>query len=206
MRTLLQIDSSPSTSSISRELTNEFSQTWTAAHPDGRVIHRDLTMNPPAPMDAEWIAASYTPPQVRTAKQNEVLALSDELIGELEQADEYVFGVAMHNFAIPSVLRLWIDQVVRTGRTFSYSEKGPSGLLRGKKATVLVASGGIYESGTPAASMNHVDPYLKTILAFVGVTDVTFVTAAGAAKLVSGAVDRATFLKPTLKLVRAAAV
>jgi FMN-dependent NADH-azoreductase len=78
--------------------------------------------------------------------------------------------------------------------------------LQGKKATVVVASGGVYDSGTPAASMNHIDSYIKTILAFVGVTDITFVTAAGAAKLVTGAVDRATFLKPTLELVRAAAV
>jgi FMN-dependent NADH-azoreductase len=132
--------------------------------------------------------------------------MSEELIGELERADEYVFGVAMHNFAIPSVLKLWIDQVVRSGRTFSYGEQGPRGLLQDKKATVVVASGGVYDSGSPAAAMNHIDPYLKTILAFVGVTDVKFVTAGGSATLMSGAVDRKTFLKPALEKVRTAAV
>jgi FMN-dependent NADH-azoreductase len=134
------------------------------------------------------------------------LALSEELIGELERADEYVFGVAMHNFAIPSVLKLWIDQVVRSGRTFSYGEQGPKGLLHGKKATVVVASGGVYESETPAAAMNHIDSYLKTILGFVGVTDAKFITASGSAKLMMGTVDRETFLKPALEQVRAAAV
>jgi FMN-dependent NADH-azoreductase len=206
MPTLLQLDSSPSTGSVSRELTREYVQTWKAAHANGNVIYRDLTVNPPKPIDAQWIAASYTPPTARTAEQNETLAFSDELIGELERADEYVFGVAMHNFAIPSVLKLWIDQIVRRGRTFSYGEQGPKGLLQAKKATILVASGGVYESGTPAAAMNHIDPYLKTILAFVGVTDITFVTAAGSAKVMMGAVDRAIFLQPTLEKVRAAAV
>jgi FMN-dependent NADH-azoreductase len=205
MPTLLHLDSSPSTSSISRELTREFAQTWKAAHPGGKVVYRDLAANPFSPVDAPWINAVYTPPSARTSEQAEMLALSDQLIGELERAEEYVFGVAMHNFSIPAVLKLWIDQIVRSGRTFSYGEQGPTGLLRGKKATVLVASGGVYESGTPAGAMNHIDPYLKTILGFLGVTDVKFVTAGGAAKLRTGAVDRDTFLKPALEQVRSAA-
>lgn len=206
MPTLLQLDSSPSTTSISRQLTHEFVQTWRAAHPDGKVIYRDLTANPPKPIDALWIRSTFTLPSARTVEQTETLALSEELISELERAEEYVIGVAMHNFSIPAVLKLWIDQIVRNGRTFSYDEQGPRGLLQAKKVTVLVASGGVYESGTPAAAMNHIDPYLRTILAFVGVTDVKFVAAAGSAKLMSGAVDRETFLKPTLEQVRAAAI
>ena len=149
MHTLLHLDSSPSPSSVSRELTREFVRTWKAAHPDGQVIYRDLAANPPKPVDARWMGASYTPPGARTVEQTEALAVSDELIGELERADEYVFGVAMHNFGIPAVLKLWIDQIVRSGRTFSYSEQGPKGLLRGKKATAVVASGGVYEPGRP---------------------------------------------------------
>jgi FMN-dependent NADH-azoreductase len=116
-----------------------------------------------------------------------------------------VIGVAMHNFSIPSVLKLWIDQVVRRDRTFSYDEGGPQGLLRGKKATIVIASGGVYEPGTPAGALNFVEPYLKTMLGFMGVTDLKFVTAAGVAKIMTGAVDRHTFLKPALELVRTAA-
>jgi FMN-dependent NADH-azoreductase len=201
MPTLLHLDSSPLESSISRELTREFVKTWKNAHPDGTVIYRDLAANAPKPVDTAWIYASFTPEANRTPEQKAALALSDELVAELERADEYVFGVAMHNFSIPSVLKLWVDQIVRNGRTFVYSESGRQGLLHGK-ATILVASGGVYEAGTPAGAMNFVDPYLKTILGFVGLTDVTFVTAGGAAQLMTGAVDREAFLKPTLERVR----
>lgn len=202
MPTLLHLDSSPLENSISRELTREFVKTWKAAHPDGSVIYRDVATHTPKPIDAAWIGAGFTPVDARTPEQKALLAPSEELIAELEKADEYVFGVAMHNFSIPSSLKLWIDLVVRSGRTFRYGANGPQGLLVGKKATVLVASGGVYESGTPAAALNFVEPYVKTILGFVGVTDVKFVTAGGAAQVMMGAVDRATFLKPTLELVR----
>jgi FMN-dependent NADH-azoreductase len=205
MPTLLHIDSSPSPNSVTRELTREFVETWKATHADGNITYRDLAANPPQPIDARWIGAAYTPPSSRTGEQTETLALSEELIGELERADEYVIGVAMHNFSIPAVLKLWIDQVVRNSRTFSYGAQGPKGLLQGKKATVVVASGGVYETGTPAAAMNHIDSYLQTILGFIGVTDIKFIAAGGAAQMIAGAVDRQTFLKPTLAHVRAAA-
>ncbi len=205
MPTLLHIDSSPLESSISRELTREFVKTWKAAHPDGAVIYRDLSLHTPKAIDAAWIGASYTPVDARTPEQTALLAPSEELIGELEKADEYVFGVAMHNFSIPSTLRLWIDQIARAGRTFSYGAAGPKGLLEGKKATLLVASGGVYEAGTPMEAYNFTDPYLKTVLGFLGVTDVTIVTAGGAAQVAMGAVDRDTFLKPKLEQVRSAA-
>lgn len=205
MPTLLHIDSSPSSSSVSRELTRELVRTWKAVHPDGELIERDLTIAPPPPLDAVWIGAAYTPPAQRSDEQNRALALSEELIGELERADEYVIGVAMHNFSVPSVLKLWIDQVVRVGRTFRYGEGGPSGFLKGKKATVVVASGGVYAPGTPAASMDFTEPYLDAILWFVGVTDIQYVVAGGTARLASGAVDRAAFLSPLVQQVRAAA-
>jgi FMN-dependent NADH-azoreductase len=204
MPTLLQIDSSPSPNSISRELTHEYVDAWKAAHAGGRVIYRDLAAEPPPAIDAFWIGAVHTPAESRTGAQADALALSDRLIAELESADEYVFGVAMHNFSIPSVLKLWIDQIVRSGRTFSYGAQGSKGLLQGKKATIVAASGGVYGVGTPAAAMNHIDPYLKTILGFIGVTDVRFITAGGAAKLMTGAVDRQTFLRPSVEQVRAA--
>ena len=121
----------------------------------------------------------------------------------VDQADEIVIGVAMHNFSIPSVLKLWIDQVVRSGKTFSYGANGPQGLLHGKKATILIASGGVYKVGTPAGAMNFVEPYLRAVLGFIGITDVNFVTAGGAAQIMTGAIDREAFLKPTLEEVRA---
>jgi len=205
MPTLLHLDSSPLESSISRELTREFVKTWQNAHPDGTVIYRDLAANPPKPVDTAWIYSAHTPETSRTPEQKAALAPSDEMIAELLRADEYVIGVAMHNFSIPSVLKLWIDQVVRKGHTFVYAESGPQGMLHGKKATILAASGGVYAAGTPASALNFVDPYLKTILGLIGVTDVKFVTAGGAAQVIMGAVDRETFLKPTLEAVRAAA-
>src|SRR4051812_26059023 len=160
MPTLLHIDSSPLETSVTRELTREFARTWKASHPDGTVIHRDLAANTPKPIDGLWVNAAYTPPDARTDADKAVLTASDELIGELETADEYVLGVAMRNFSIPSVLKLWIDQVARKDRTFAHGEGGPKGLLNGKKATVLIASGGMYELGTPAGAFNHAEPYL----------------------------------------------
>ena len=156
MATLLHLDSSPLASSVSRELTREFVTNWKIAHPSGRVIDRDLAANPPKPLDQAWIHAAYTPAETRQPEHKAALAYSEECINELEQADEYVFGVAMHNFSIPSVFKLWIDQVVRAGRTFSYGgAKGPEGLLTGKKATILVATGGVYQAGSPIASLTH---------------------------------------------------
>jgi FMN-dependent NADH-azoreductase len=205
MPVLLHLDSSPLESSVTRELTREFVAAWTTAHPESAIIHRDLTQNSPAPIDAAWIGASYTPEASRTPEQHDTLAISNQLVSELEQADHYVFGVAMHNFSIPSTLKLWIDQVARAGRTFSYGANGPEGLLKGKKATVIIATGGNYAPGTPYGSLNLVEPYLKTVLGFLGITDVEFVTAGGASQLASGKVDRSTFLKPSVERIRSLA-
>jgi FMN-dependent NADH-azoreductase len=206
MATLLHLNTSPLASSVSRELTREFVSNWKANHPRGLVIDRDLAANPPKPLDQAWIYATFTPEETRQPEQKDLIAYSDQCISELELADEYVIGVAMHNFSIPSVLKLWIDQVVRRGRTFAYGADGPKGLLSGKKATVLVATGGVYDAGTPYAAFNFIDPYLRTILGFVGITDVKFVTAGGTAQLMSGAVDRGQFLQPHLDQVKSIAV
>ncbi len=205
MPTLLHIDSSPLESSISRELTREYVRSWSAKNPQGKVITRDVSTWAPKPIDAFWITAAYTDEAKRTPEQNAALAVSDELIGELEAANEVVIGVAMHNFSIPASLKLWIDQVVRSGRTFSYASGSPKGLLSGKKATVLSASGGVYEAGTAAGALNHADPYLRTVLGFIGITDFTALAAGGANKLMGGSVSREVFLKPTLERVRALA-
>src|SRR5580704_15602904 len=144
MKTLLAVDSSPlaTESSVSRQLTAEFVEKWQQANPEDKLAPR----------------------------QHEILTTSGELIAELNGADEYVFGVAMHNFSIPSVLKLWIDQVVRAGKTFSYEGGVPAGLLHGKSATFVVSSGGVYDQGTPMAAMNFVEPYLRSMFRFIGVT------------------------------------
>src|SRR5258708_1104355 len=204
MATLLKIDSSPmGERSISRKLTAEFAKTWIKAHPDGTVITRDITtLNIPV-VRGDWVAAAYTPEDARTAEQKKVLAVSDLLIAELQKADEYVIGVPMHNFSIPSTLKLWIDQVVRIGKTTAYSATGLEGLLKGKKGTLLIASGGVYEQGSGGEAFNFVTPYLRTVLGFLGITDVHFIAAGGTKELMMGNVDPQTFLAPSLEKVHA---
>jgi FMN-dependent NADH-azoreductase len=203
MPTLLRIDSSPlSGRSVSRELTTAFVAQWKASHPDGSVIDRDLTATAIPPINAEWIGAVYTPEQARTPQQRELLSLSDSLLAELEQASEYVFGVPMHNFGVPSVLKLWIDQIARVGRTFSYANGAPKGLLVGKKATFIIATGGVYDARTQMASFNFVEPYLRSVFGFFGVTDSTFLTAGGTSALNQGH-DRGAYLAPHLQIVQA---
>ena len=116
-----------------------------------------------------------TEPGQLSDRQKELVALSDELIAELEVADTIVLAVPMYNFSIPSTLKAWIDHVARRGRTFRYTEKGPEGLLRDKKVFVLVSRGGVYSKGSPAAPFDFQEPYLRTVLGFLGLTDVTFV-------------------------------
>jgi FMN-dependent NADH-azoreductase len=202
MPTLLHIDSSPLYGrSVSRQLTDAFVTQWKASNPEGTVVHRDLSATQIPPISAEWVGAVYTPEAARTPQQKELLTLSDSLLAELEQADEYVFGVPMHNFGIPSVLKLWIDQIARVGKTFSYADGAPKGLIIGKKATFIIATGGIYDAQTQMASFNFVEPYLRSVFGFLGVTDATFLTAGGTSVLNQGH-DRAAFLAPHLQAVQ----
>jgi len=202
MATLLHIDSSPLYGrSVSRQLTSAFVEQWKASHPAGTVIERDLSATSIAPVSAEWVGAAHTPEDQRSPEQRERLALSEELLAELEQADEYVIGVPMHNFGVPAVLKLWIDQIARAGRTFAYVNGRPKGLLAGKKATFIIATGGVYDAQTQMASLNFVEPYLRSVFGFLGVTDTTFLTAGGTAALNQGQ-DRNAFLAPHLAAVQ----
>jgi FMN-dependent NADH-azoreductase len=204
MPTLLDINSSPlGESSVSRHLTHEFVENWQLAHPDGNVIYRDLTTTSIPPVSAAWVGAVYSPEDTRTPAQQEILTLSDTLISELQAADEYVLGVPMHNFSVPSVLKLWIDQVARVNKTFSYATGTPVGLLTGKKATVIISSGGNYGPGSAMAAWNFVEPYLRTVFGFLGVNDVTVLSAGGASALSYGKIDRKTFFQPHEESIRA---
>ena len=202
MPTLLHIDSSPLYGrSVSRQLTGAFVTQWKSSHPGATVIERDLTATPIPPVNAEWVGAAFTPEDARTPQQKEVLSLSDKLINELMQADEYVIGAPMHNFGVSSALKLWIDQIARKGKTFAYTDGTPKGLITGKKATFVIATGGIYDAQTRMASFNFVEPYLRSVFGFLGVTDATFLTAGGTSALNLGQ-DRDVFLAPHLQAVQ----
>jgi FMN-dependent NADH-azoreductase len=174
---------------------------WKSSHPDGTVIERDLSATAIPPISAEWVGAAYTQEVARTSQQKDLLSLSDSLIGELDQADEYVIGAPMHNFGVPSVLKLWVDQIARVGKTFTYTTGAPKGLLTGKKATFIIATGGVYDPQTQMASFNFVEPYLRSVFGFLGVAEANFLTAGGTAALNSGQ-DRDTFLAPHLQAVQ----
>jgi FMN-dependent NADH-azoreductase len=203
MPTLLHIDSSPRGDySASRKLTAEFVASWRKENPGGEVIRRDLYATGLPPVTMEWIAAAYTPEEKRSAEQRNALKLSDELISELLRADQYVLGVPMFNFSIPAVLKLYIDQVVRFGRTFTYGSDGVKGLLEGKRAYVLAAYGGAYGSGSPMAALNFVEPYLQRLFGFIGVQDISFVATENMSKVATGQITLDSHLAPTLAVVR----
>ena len=205
MTTLLHIDSSPLYErSVSRQLAEAFVTQWKTDHPEGIVLARDLNATPIPPIDAEWVGAVFAPEGDRTAQQREALSLSDSLLAELERADEYLIGVPMHNFGVPAVLKLWIDQITRVGRTFSYADGTPKGLLLGKKATFIVATGADFAAHPELASFNFVEPYLRALFGFLGVTQASFLTAGGTMALNYG-LDRDAFLAPHLQAVRAQA-
>ena len=174
---LLRIDSSARRNSVSRQLTSRFVETWKKENPKGEVIERDLATTHLPLITDEWTLAAYSAPASLSTSQKHVLALSNTLVEELLAADTIVIGAPMHNFTISALLKAWIDQVVRVGRTVLFNANGPQGLLAGKKAVVITSRGGSYRAGTPTAQYDYQEPYLRHILAFVGLTDATFIHA-----------------------------
>jgi FMN-dependent NADH-azoreductase len=173
---LLQIDSSVRTSSVTRRLTARFAEEWQKHHPDGQVIYRDLAATTLPPITDDW-GATHLEESKLTPAQRSYLSTSDQLIEELQAADMVVIGAPMYNFSIPSSLKAWIDQVVRIGKTFGYGANGPQGLLGKKKVVVISARGGAYEKGTIRETFDFQEPYLRHILGFIGLKDVTFIHA-----------------------------
>lgn len=179
MATLLHIDSSGKGSlSVTQPLTAHFAEKWREANPSGRIIHRHLGESNLHFVNAELVAAFYTPSDKLTGEQRKLLEQSDLLISELIAADVYVFGVPMYNFAVPAVFKAYIDLVVRAGKTFSYAGGRPKGLLDNKRLILITASGGDYTSET-MKSLDFVEPYVRAIMNFIGVTDITFIKAHG---------------------------
>jgi FMN-dependent NADH-azoreductase len=183
MPNLLVVVSSPRGDySVSRTLTKQFVEQWKKDH-DGNVVTRDLEETALTFVNLPWIAGAYTPVEQHSPDMIEALKLSNELIAELQAADHIVIGTSMNNFAVPARLKAWIDQIVRYGVTFSASYEG---LLKGKKVTVIQASGGVYTPGVHMESYNHETGYLKFILGFIGLTDVTVVLAGGSNDVAQG--------------------
>ena len=169
-------------------------QEFLARYPHTWVVERTLTPASMPHLDAETFAAMAVPEGQRTERQKSLVALSDTLIAELEAADAIVLTVPMYNFSIPSALKAWIDHVARAGRTFRYTEAGPVGLLKGKKVVVVTARGGLYSNGSPAGAFDFQEPYLRAVLRFIGIDDVTFVHLEGlkiSAEVAAKGLDRA---------------
>lgn len=168
-KTVLHIDSS---ARLEGSVTRDLSAAVVARLGATEVIRRDLATPLPL-LDANWIGANFTPEEQRSAEQKQTLALSDSLVEELKQADVLVIGAPIYNFSVPATLKAWIDQIARAGVTFRYTENGPEGLLTGKRAIVIAASG-----GTPAgADYDFATTYLRHVLGFVGITEVEIIAA-----------------------------
>ena len=175
MPTLLSIEVSPRHEfSTSRKLTAHFIERWKAAHPGSAVVFRDLTKTPPPFVDLAWIGGAFTPREQHSPEIAAAIKVSDDLIAELKAADHIVIGTPMFNFSIPAVLKAYIDQIVRVGVTVSPNNVG---LLTGKKATVILASGGDFSPGSPVEKYNQASGYLRQVLGWIGISDVEIILA-----------------------------
>ena len=176
---ILQINSSARRdASHSTRLAYRIVERLRAADPDATLTLRDLGRSPHPVLDEATLTALFTPAQQRTAEQAARVAQDDALIAEIQAADVVVLGVPMYNFGVPASLKNWIDAISRAGVTFRYTERGPEGLLKGKKVYVALTRGGNYRN-TPADTQV---PYLTTVFAFLGLVDVHFVYAEGLAR------------------------
>ena len=178
MTRLLNIETSPrGGSSISRNMTRRFVADWRAAHPNGEVVDRDLMETGLQFVTAPWLEAYFTPAEHHSHKMKDALRLSDALVAELLAADHIVISTPVYNYNVPAVLKAWVDHIVRKGMTLGLDGKG---LVTGKKATVLLASGGVYTEGSPIRDRDIATRYLRLILNVIGITDVTVVAGGGA--------------------------
>ena len=173
---ILEISASArSEGSMSRLLTGDVVKALEDRHGDVTITRRNVAAGLPF-VDAEWVAATNTPEEDRTEAQRRKLAFSDELVEELMAADILVIGAPIYNFSVPASLKAWIDLIARVRLTFRYTDKGPVGLLAGKKAYVLTPSGGV----PVGSAVDFATPYLRHALGFVGINDVQIIGAQGA--------------------------
>jgi FMN-dependent NADH-azoreductase len=179
MKKILHIISSPrGEASISIKLGNAIVEKIKAAYPGSVVKERNLSKNRFPHLEEEQINSFFTPAENRSPQQAAAVNISDSAIAELQEADIIVIGAPMYSFTIPSTLNAYFDHIARPGITFRYTENGPEGFLKNKKAYIVTASGGVYSEGV-MQDYDFVVPYVQKILAFVGITDVTVYRAEG---------------------------
>ena len=203
MSKLLVVEASPRGEySISRNLATKFVAEWKGAHPNGEVIERDLAKVDLPYVNLPWLGASLTPIEAHTPEMKEVLTVSNELVDELLAADHIVISTPVYNYNIPANLKSYIDHIVRKERTLGATGEG---LATGKKATVLMASGGVYTEGSPIRDRDIATLYLRLILKVIGIECVTFVAAGGSKVVDLGQQSREDFLALFAPAITAAA-
>jgi FMN-dependent NADH-azoreductase len=178
MQILQIISSARGAASYSTRLSQGIIDKLLAAQPGSTVVVRNVATQPFPHLEETHLQAYFTPAEGRSAEQQEAVRHSDEAIAQVMAADVLVIGVPFYNFTIPSSLKSWIDHLTRAGITFRYTPTGPEGLIKGKKVYLAVASGGIYSEG-PTQAYDFAAPYLRTVLGFLGLTDVTVARAEG---------------------------
>ncbi|MBV8235669.1 MAG: FMN-dependent NADH-azoreductase [Planctomycetaceae bacterium] len=180
---ILHIDSSPlGDASASRRLTASIVEALRRSTPGAEVSHRDLAAAPPAHLSGPVLQAMTSgQPEGLTEAQRQERALTDALLAEFLAADIVVIGAPMYNFSVPTQLKAWIDRIAQAGKTFRYTESGPVGLAGGKRAVIASSRGGVYATDAATQALDHQEAYLRTVLGFLGITDVTVVRAEGLA-------------------------
>jgi FMN-dependent NADH-azoreductase len=176
--TLLHVDASPrGERSQSRRLGKKFAAAWQAANSGGTILSRDIGREPPPFLTEAWVEGAFAPAEQHSPAAREAIAVSNTYVEELLVADELVITTPIYNLSLPAALKAWIDQVVRAGRTFELKEGVYHGLARGKRAIVIVASGSDFRLTSPGGAYNFLEPYLRAVLGFIGITTVEFVYA-----------------------------
>lgn len=175
---LLYLDASPrGERSASRRLGNKFLAAWRATHPGSRVVTRDIGRQPPPFVTEAWVEGAFAPADQHSPAARAAIAVSNEYVDELLAAGTIAIATPIYNLSIPAALKAWIDQIVRVGRTFTKSADGYAGLATGKRAIVIVSSGSDSRLHQPGGAYNFVEPYLRTVFGFIGITQVEFVYA-----------------------------
>jgi len=157
-----------------KQLTGEQTTSEQNIENNNKVTIRDLADGMPL-IDENWIKANFTAANERTPEQNKCLATSDILVDELKSADVIVIGLPIYNFSVPAAFKAWLDQVIRSKLTFTYTDNGPVGLLNNKKAYILIVSGGTQLD----TKLDFISDYLRHILGFIGISDVSFIDSSG---------------------------
>lgn len=179
MKQILIVEASPrGVESASRQLTHELKERLETQYPEAQFVERDLAKDPLPHLDYHTVKAIFTRDQAEAESLKGALHLSDQVTAEVLSSDLLVIASPLWNFGLPSSLKAWVDHIVRPGQTFRYTAEGAEGLALGKRAILVLASGGVFTEG-PWKAWDTEEPYLRLILSFIGITDVQTVRAEG---------------------------